>query len=236
MSEWSMKRFWTEVSVEEEAGGFAVKLDGRLVRTPAKRALIVPGQTMAENIAAEWDAQSEGVRPETMPWTRSANAALDKVATQRAEVETHLAGYAATDLLCYRAEGPEGLVALQAETWDPVLDWMESRFGVRLATTAGVMPVEQASADLAVLAKTMEPMTDFQLTGFHDLVTLSGSFGLALAAADREWSAEHLWSASRLDEEWQIRQWGEDEEASSVAALKKQAFLHATEVYLASPV
>lgn len=234
MSEWSMKRFWTEVTIEDQAGGFTVRLDGRAVKTPAKRALIVPSRSMAEHIAAEWDAQEGGVAPESMPWTRSANAAIDKVATERADVEAHLAGYAATDLLCYRAEGPETLIGRQHAAWDPVLDWLDQKFGARLKTTSGVMPVAQSKSDIARLAAAMRPMSDFQLTGFYDLVTLSGSFGLALAAANGFQPVAEIWAASRLDEDWQIEQWGEDEEAKEVAALKKCAFLHATEVYLAS--
>lgn len=231
MSEWAMRRFWTEVSFEPEENGFAVKLDGRPVKTPAKAALLVPTEAMAERIAEEWDAQKEVVDPAGMPWTRSANAAIDKVSVQRSEVEEHLASYAGSDLLCYRAEGPDSLVARQQETWDPVLDWLSTRFDVRLAVAAGVMPVEQSADDIARLARAMTPMSDFQLTGFYDLVTLSGSFGLALATVHDVQPAADLWAASRLDEVWQIEQWGDDEEAAEVAALKEQAFLHATEVF-----
>ncbi len=233
MSEWAMKRFWKAVTVEPEGAGFAVRLDGRSIKTPAKRLLQVPSEAMATRIAEEWEAQVEIVDPTVMPWTRSANAAIDKVAVQRAEVMAHLTDYAGSDLLCYRADGPDSLVARQQETWDPVLEWLAGRFDVRLATTAGVMPVAQTPDDVARLARTMEPMSDYQLTGFYDLVTLSGSFGLALATAYEFQSAAESWAASRLDEVWQIEQWGEDEEAAEVAELKKQAFFHATEVYFA---
>lgn len=233
MSEWAMKRFWSDTSVQAEDGGFAIKLDGRGVKTPAKRSLVVPSEAMAQKIAAEWEAQVDEVRPETMPWTRSANAAIDKVADQRAEVEAHLADYAGSDLLCYRADGPEGLIARQRTSWDPLLDWLADRYDVRLLTTTGVMPVEQSKDAIERLARTMAPMSDMQLTGFYDLVTLSGSFTLALACAQALQTPPKLWAASRLDEEWQIEQWGADEEASEVAELKKQAFLHASEVYFA---
>ena len=231
MSEWSVKRFWTEVSVNEGDSGFQVLLDERPIRTPAKRALIAPTRRIADRIAAEWSAQVDKVDPGTMPWTRSANAAIDKVATQRAEVEAHLADYAGTDLLCYRADGPEGLVQRQATTWDPILDWLHERFEVRLKVIAGVMPVEQEASALASLAQAMEPMSDFQLTAFHDLVTLTGSYSLALANTECAFPAEDLWQASRLDETWQIEQWGADEEAEAEAGIKRDAFLHATELF-----
>lgn len=227
MSEWAPKRFYKDARVGPEAEGFAVRLDGRPVRTPGKRPVVMPTRAMAEAVADEWRAQAERIDPRTMPWTRSVNSAIDKVAPQRDEVMEFLAGYAGTDLLCYRAERPEALVARQREAWDPVLDWLTRRYDVRFRVTSGVMPIEQ-DADLQLrLARTMEPMSAFGLTGFHDLVTLSGSFALALAAAEDFRPAEEIWSLSRIDETWQSEQWGVDEEAAATEAVKRQAFLHA---------
>ena len=234
MSEWALKRFWTEVAVEAEAGGFTIRLDARPVRTPAKRALVVPTEVMADRIAEEWDAQTDAVDPKSMPWTRSANAAIDKVSVQRDEVKTYLGGYADTDLLLYRAEGPEGLIARQRAGWDPVLDWIATRYGVQLVQTEGVMPVSQAPEALAQLTQTMDNMSDFQITGFHDLVTLSGSFSLALATVEERHEPAAIWALSRIDEAWQIEQWGEDDEANEVAEIKKSAFLHAAEFFRAA--
>ena len=234
MSEWAMKRFWKVVEIAEADDGYSVTLDGRSVMTPAKRALVMPTRGIADQVAREWDAQVDTVDPGKMPWTRSANAAIDKVATQRAEVIEHLAGYAGSDLVCYRAEGPDTLVARQAKAWGGLLDWVEAQFSARLAITEGVMPIEQEPSQVAALVGTMQAMSDFQLTGFHDLVTLSGSYVIGLAAAENHLPADELWSISRLDEDWQIEQWGEDEEASEHAALKKEAFLHAREVFHSS--
>lgn len=233
MSEWALKRFWTAVTVSEGASGFAVLLDDRPVRTPAKRQLLVPTRTIAERIASEWEAQVETVNPLDMPWTRSANAALDKVAMQRAEVTGHLIGYAGTDLLCYRAEGPQGLIARQKAGWDPVLDWISREHGVTLETTVGVMPIAQAPETLAVLAEPMATMSDFHITAFYDLVTLSGSYALALAVIEKQQNPDAIWRLSRLDETWQIEQWGADEDAAEVAQIKQNAFLHAAELYFA---
>jgi chaperone required for assembly of F1-ATPase len=227
MSGWTAKRFYKSASVVAEEAGFAVRLDGRPVRTPGKRVLLVPTEIMAERIAEEWLAQETKIDPRSMPWTRSANSALDKVAEQRSEVAEHLVSYAGTDLLCYRAEGPDGLVERQRTAWDPILDWLTRRYGVRLHVTVGVMPVEQDEDALRRLGRVMEPMSDFQLTGFHDLVTLSGSFTLALAAAETLQTADEVWKISRIDEDWQAEQWGVDEDAAAMSALKRAAFLHA---------
>lgn len=234
MSEWAMKRFWKTASFAPKDSGYEVHLDGRPVKTPAKRPLILPTGDMACQVALEWDAQEETVNPAIMPWTRSANAAIDKVATQRQEVTAHLASYAETDLVCYRAEGPESLIERQNEAWDPLLDWIGEKYGARLILASGVMPVAQSSTDLDRLAATMRGMSAFQLTGFYDLVTLTGSFVLALAATESRENPEALWAHSRVDELWQIEQWGEDEEAAEHAELKKTAFFHAISFFKAA--
>lgn len=234
MSEWTAKRFYKDATVETDGTGFSVRLDGRPIRTPSKRPFILPTDAMAKAVAAEWRAQDKVIDPRTMPWTRSANSAIDKVAQMRDEVAAHLAGYAETDLLYYRAEKPEALIERQALAWDPILDWAARRFDLRFRTVAGVMPVEQGAEVQARLKRTMEPMSEFQLTGFHDLVALSGSFLIALAAIDRPDQVATLWQISRIDEDWQAEQWGVDEEAAEVASRKRSDFLNAMEFYLSS--
>ncbi|KIC24899.1 MULTISPECIES: ATP12 family chaperone protein [unclassified Leisingera] len=227
MSGWAQKRFWKAVTVAEAAEGFEVELDGRRVKTPAKAPLMVPTREMAEAIAAEWDAQTESVNPNSMPCTRSANAAIDKVTHQHSEVAAMLAEYGDSDLLCYRADSPVELAARQAAEWDPVLDWAEAELGVRLLPRTGVLHQPQEPAVLAVLAEKTRAMTPFQLAAFHDLVGISGSLILGFAAASGWRSAEEIWLLSRLDERWQEEQWGEDEEAQAAAEVKRQEFLHA---------
>ena len=231
MSGWTAKRFWTETRVEEVDGGFTIRLDGRPVKTPAKILLIVPTRAMADQIASEWDAQQGKIDPRTMPWTRSANAALDKVANQFAEVAGLLAAYGDTDLLCYRADGPEELARRQTEGWDPLLAWSAATLKAPLNATVGVMHREQPAESLARLTARIGQMTAFQLTGFHDLVAISGSLVLALAVADQRLPAEEAWRLSRLDEHWQAEVWGRDEEAEMLEAARHEGFLHAERFY-----
>jgi chaperone required for assembly of F1-ATPase len=227
MSGWAAKRFWKAAEVAAEAEGYGVRLDGRPVRTPAKASLIVPTEALAAAIAAEWDAQEGLIAPATMPMTRAANATLDKVAKERDAVARMLAEYGGSDLLCYRAESPESLVERQAEAWDPLLDWAESVFSVRLQTTMGVMPVPQERAALARLEDEVHLLDNWALTAFHDLVSLSGSLVIGLAALRGHAPATTLWDASRVDEIWQAEQWGQDEEALETAERKKNDFLNA---------
>ena len=224
MTGWVARRFWTAASVETVEAGFSVSLDGKPVRTPARRVLLLPTRAVAEAIAAEWDAQGTTVRPDTMPFTRTANSALDKVAPQFDDVAAMLADYGGTDLLCYRAAGPAALVARQAAGWDPLLDWLAATFGARLRATEGVTPVAQDPGSLARLAARVARLTPFQLAAFHDLVAISGSLVLALAVAEGRLPPEEAWSLSRIDETWQVEQWGEDAEAAQAEAEKRKAF------------
>ena len=227
MSDWAPKRFWTEVAIVPEGEDFAVTLDGRPVRTPLKERLRVPTRAFAEEVAREWAEQDEVLDPNTMPATRLANAAIDKVHVQWAEVVEMLASYGASDLLCYRAETPDRLIERQQEGWDPLLAWSAEALGADLAVGSGDMPVKQAPGDLVRLREPLEAMDAFELAAFHDLVTLSGSLVLGLAVAFGRLSPEEAWRLSRLDEDFQIEEWGADEVAAEAAARRRKAFLDA---------
>ncbi len=227
MSEWKAKRFWAEAHVTETEGGFGIFLDTRPVKTPGKAALVVPSRAMAAAIAAEWDAQQDEIRPLTMPVTRAANAAIDKVTPQHAEVADMIAAYGDADLLCYRADAPEGLVARHAAEWDPLLDWAEAALGARLVPVVGVIHKPQDQRALAALSGRVHEMDPFTLTAFHDLVGLSGSLIIGFAARMNHRTPETLWAASRIDETWQEEMWGVDEEARQMALAKRNQFMDA---------
>lgn len=227
MSAWKAKRFWKSVSVAPTEGGFSVLLDTRPARTPGKLPLILPTKALAQAVAAEWEAQHGEVRPETMPFTRSANSALEKVAPQRAEVVAMLAAYGGSDLLCYRATHPEALIARQAQGWDPILAWAAAELQAPLKATPGVMHLAQDPQVLARLHGLVADMSDFHIAAFHDLVAISGSLILAFAVVRGRLSAAEAWSLSRIDETWQAEQWGVDEEAELLTESKRAAFSQA---------
>ncbi len=225
MSEWAAPpRFWTRATPVQTAEGWAVLLDDRPVRTPARRPLVTPHARVAQACAAEWHAQGARVDPATMPVTRALNSAIDRVAPQFAAVAADVAAYGGSDLLCYRAPGPEALAARQAAAWDPWLVWARSRYGAPLICAAGVMHVAQPADSLARLAQATAARDALSLTALHDLVALSGSLVLGLAVDEGALAAAEAWTLSRLDEAWQAEQWGEDAEAAQAAALKAAAF------------
>lgn len=231
MSEWKLKRFWQAASVEATEGGFTVVLDGRAVKTPAKSTLVVPTQALADRIAEEWNAVDGRIDPGAMPFTRSSNAAIDKVMLQHGEVADMLAAYGDADLTCYRAEGPQMLVARQAEAWDPLLEWADTVLGARLIPVEGLIHAPQPPEALGVLSRQVHALDAFALTAFHDLVSLSGSLIIGFAALHDLHEPQTLWQLSRIDELWQQEQWGEDEEAIAMAARKESDFFHAKTFY-----
>lgn len=228
---WAPKRFWTAATAQPEGGGFAVHLDGRPVRTPAKTPLLLPTESLARLIASEWDAQQGEVRPETMPATRMANSALDKVAPQFDGVVGEVSRYGGSDLLCYRADAPQDLVDRQ-RAWDSLLDWSADRLQARLTVTTGVIPVDQPEEALTRLKDHVRAMTAFELAALHDLVAISGSLILGLAVALRRLDGDEAFALSRIDESFQTEKWGIDEEAAGMDAKRRIAFLDAEKFFL----
>ena len=231
MSNWKTKRFWKEAVAEPCDGGYTVRLDARPVKTPLKAPLAVPTLAMAQAIAAEWDAQSGLVKPQTMPVTRAANSAIDKIVPQFDEVADLLAAYGASDLICYRATDPQALVARQAAAWDPMITWAGDALRAPLIATAGVIHIAQDPASLDALRAQVFALDPFRLAGIHDLIAISGSLVLALAVTHRYVTAKQAWMLSRIDEHWQQELWGIDEEAAEYASLREAAFLQADRFY-----
>ena len=207
------KRFYEYVAIKDEGGGSALLLDDKKVRTPGKAPFIVPNKALAEAIAEEWRGQGERIDPLTMPLTRLANSVIDGVAGSEGAVIDDILKYAGSDLLCYRAEGPKGLVALQTKHWDPILAFAKQDLGVPMRLSEGVMHVEQPQASLDAIKKRLSTFDPWSLAALHVMTGLSGSALLALAVALGRLSPEEAWAAAHVDEDWQIAQWGEDEEA-----------------------
>jgi chaperone required for assembly of F1-ATPase len=226
------KRFYAEATVRQGEGGFAVELDGRPVKTPARNALAVPNGMLAEKIAAEWRGQGEFIDPMTMPVTRLVNTALDGIANEPQAVADDIVRYSGIDLLCYRAVTPIELVRRQAERWDPVLDWAAKQLDAEFLLAEGVMHREQTEEAMSAFRMALSKYaTPLQLAALHTLTTLTGSAILALAFAERNLSAEDAWSRAHLDEDWTSEQWGSDAEADHRRSLRFAEFLTAVDIF-----
>lgn len=219
-----MKRFYKHAAAVPSAGGVAILLDERPVKTPGRHPLLVPTEELAEAIAEEWNGQGDEIDPRSMPLTGLANAAIDRVSPDPAAFATTLAQYGESDLLCYRAQGPRPLVERQSKQWDALLHWARHRFDIELETVCGVMHRPQPPASVNQLAAATAARDPFRLAGLSPLVTVSGSLIIALALAEGAISLEDGWAAATLDEQWQAEQWGEDPLAAAAIAARRTDF------------
>ncbi len=225
------KRFYKSVDVRDEPDGFAILLDNRAIKTPAGKPLLAPTRPLADAIAGEWRGQGETLAPDTMPLTKSLNTALDRIAPNREAIIDDIAKYAASDLLCYRADAPTELVRCQSAGWDPWLDWAAERFAARLVVTTGLTHVGQPESALARLKEAIATHDNHRLVPLHAGVTITGSVILGLAFAARALSADAALAAARVDETYQAELWGTDVEAEQARA-NRLADLRAAESYL----
>jgi chaperone required for assembly of F1-ATPase len=212
------RRFYDQATTAAAAEGYTVRLDGKPVRTPAGRALAAPTIALAQAIADEWQAQRDVIDPAHMPLTRLANVIIDGVSDRPGPVAAEVQKYLASDLVCYRAEAPKGLVERQARHWDPILQWAEKALGARFFLGEGVIPVAQPEPALAVAGAGI-PTDPWRLGAVHAVTTLSGSALIALALARGRITPEEAWQAAHVDEDWNMEQWGRDE-----IALERRAF------------
>jgi chaperone required for assembly of F1-ATPase len=231
------KRFYQEVTIGERTEGFVLLLDGKPVRTPARKLLAAPNLALAEQLAAEWRAQGEHINPATMPKTRLLNTALDG-AEQSEAVAADIAKFAASDLVCYRAGAPENLVRGQAAAWDKVLEIAREKFGARFTCAEGVMFVAQPPESIAAIEQAVReqreaPNGPIRLAALHVMTTLTGSVLIALELIYGALTLDEAWAAAHVDEDFQTRLWGADDEALARRAARLAEMRSAYEVFLA---
>ena len=215
------KRFYKEVSLQPGEGGWSVLLDGRPVKTPAKRVLQVPSETLAQALAAEWSAQETVIDPFTMPITRILHVALDRIEGVREGAAEEVAKFGRTDLLSHRAD-ESGLAARQAELWDPYLEWAKTALDAPLNAAATVLALEQPESSIEALKARALAQDDLRLTALVSVTPILGSAILAFALLEGEADAEAVWTAARVDDDYQTERWGEDSEAALSAANRKR--------------
>ncbi|HML15000.1 MAG TPA: ATP12 family protein [Xanthobacteraceae bacterium] len=214
------RRFYRQAGIEEAEGGFRIVLDGRPVRTPARGFLVAPSRALAQALAAEWDAQGETIDPVAMPLTRLANTIIDGVVASPAAVAADIEKYLGSDLLFYRAEGPQRLVERQADRWDPVLAWAREALGARFTLAQGLVHAAQPESAVAA-ARAAIPADPWRLGALHAVTTLTGSALLALALMRGRLTADEAWEAAHVDEDWNMEQWGRDEIALERRAARR---------------
>lgn len=220
-----MKRFYKDVSVQPTKGGYRVLLDGRPIKTQMGRQQVVPTETLADALAAEWAEQGEEIDPRKFLFRDHADFAIDIVGENRDETIAKLLAFAETDTLCYRADPDEPLYRRQKEDWEPLLCHLEDKHGVAFQRISGVMHRPQPPETIATLKDHLEQLDDFALAGMTALASLSASLAIALLADDEAVNDPMLlWRDANLEEEWQADQWGREEEAEERRRKKGDEF------------
>ena len=217
------KRFYKEAFVKEvggeEGGEFAVVLDGKTVKTPARHKLVLPSRALAEMVAHEFNSQQQTIDPATMPVTRLVNSILDGVVDNMDVVRQDILEFVGNDMLFYRADSPKELVERQHRYWDPILEWIRKDYGARFMLTEGVMFVKQPDDSISTIGEALEAIeSPYVLAALHSITTLCGSALIALAVWKGKISLPEAWKLAHLDEDWTIEHWGEDAEAKEKRA------------------
>jgi chaperone required for assembly of F1-ATPase len=215
------RKFYTDVQLSDAN---AILLDGRPVKTPMKHALVLPNRKLAEAVADEWRAQDKVIDPELMPITKLANTALDRATAERLHVINEVVEYAGSDHICYWADRPPELVQMQRQHWQPVLDWARVTLSAHFKVASSITHIPQDAESLASVRSYAEKLDEWQLTGLYLLMTLTGSSLLAIMLQSGAANAEAVWTATHVDEDYQISQWGEDAEAIARRKTRRREF------------
>ncbi len=222
-----MKRFYKEVTVVEKDGMFAVRLDGKAIKTPEKSPCLMPTNEMAKAVAKEWDDQEKEIDPHSMPITKLINTAIDRVGKRREDLIDELVGFAGSDQLCYRADHPDELVTLQEKTWDPLLAQLRNNHGINFKITTGVMFVEQDAVELEKFREIIKKIDDYELTAYYGMTTVTGSITIGINLFENNLTLDEAWDAGHLDENFQVSQWGEDDEVAKIRHNLKNELINA---------
>ncbi len=224
-----IRRFYKDVTLARQAGGWQVMLDARGIRTVGGAAQVLPTAALAGALAAEWRRQGEKIDPASLPLRDMADYAIDVVASDPAAAARGLIAYAETDTLCYRADPDEPLHARQQAVWEPLLAGFEAAHGVTFTRVSGVLHRPQPPATLAKLEARLLALDPFALAGVEAMTKLAASLVTALAALDARGEEEPLalWQAACLEEEWQAELWGRDREAEERRERREADFLRA---------
>jgi len=225
MSQTLPKRFYAQATSVEMEEGWGVLLDGRAVKTPARRLLLLPNLALAEMIVDEFNLVSEVINPAHMPLTRIANTVIDGIADNPSSVAEDIVRFISADMIFYRASEPEELVARQRAAWDPLLDFASTKWGCHFELGEGVLPLTQPRASMQAISHHLNQISSpFMLASLHVMTSLTGSGLIALAVGEGIISVQKAWEIAHLDEDWTNEHWGEDIQAMERRRYRQNEF------------
>jgi len=219
------KRFYDKADVEIREGSFIVTLDGREVKTPARRVLELPTQSLAQAIAQEFNKQGEKIEPTSMAATRLANTVIDGIVDNPQAIAEDIMRFVSADMLFYRAASPEELKTRQREAFDPVLDFMETKFSCHFEIGETLTFIPQPRDSLMSVRHYINAITSpFILGGLHTITSLTASGLIAIALKEAALDKESAWTIAHIDEDWTNEHWGSDKQATQRRTLQWHDF------------
>lgn len=199
-----MKRLYQTVEVAKNDEGFIFLADGKTLRTRAGKVLIAPNREIAEQVVKEWESQKKEVIIETMPITHMLNTKIDRIMAGRKAIEAGLLRYIDTDLVCYFAPGPEDLVSLQKQRWDPFRLWFSEFFSCDLKTTNTLKAEPQTEKAHQKVREHINGMNDDLLTVLQWVTVLGGSLVMALGFIQQKFGVEGIMQSRFVEEDYKI--------------------------------
>jgi len=231
MSQPLPKRFYAKASSSEMEGGYGVFLDGRVVKTPAHRLLLLPNAALARMIVNEFNLVGEVINPVNMPLTRIANTVIDGIADNPGSVAEDIVRFVSADMIFYRAGEPEELVARQRVAWDPLLDFAAEKWGCHFEVGEGILPITQPRAALQAISHHVNHISSpFMIASLHVMTSLTGSGLIALAVGEGLITVQKAWEIAHLDEDWINEHWGEDAQAMERRHYRQNEFVAAAAI------
>ncbi len=147
---------------------------------------------------------------------------LDK--KKKYKVIEGIASFLNTDLMCYRAEKNSELEKIQKKIWDPLINFVESKYAFTFYTTSGVIPINQESSNREKLIKILSKLDRHQLTTFYYITNFSNSNIITLNFLANNINSKNTWKAMSIEEEYNLKKWGKDKEAWHRLLDKKKYF------------
>lgn len=204
-----LKRFYKNVALTRSNGEFEINLDQRKLKTPMGKVLRLPNEATALAIAAEWDGQTDKVKPNDMHFTKLANTVVDNPTHRSKEqIINAILEYLDSDTVCYRIDEPEDFVEVQKKFWDTIISSVEERYHVKLPVTSGLDITQVPAETKTIFRQHLMSHNEWSLTGYQFTVEAMKSFIIAIALCDGFINVEDAVYLSRLEQEFQMQKWG----------------------------
>ena len=223
---WKRKKVWSSFNIAYSSNHKAhvIKLDNRLYLTRSGKIFKIPNAKLAKKVAREWEKITVDFSQTNLPVTNILEQ-IQEVDKKLSETYLReILEYANTDLICYRVQTPEGLRKLQEKRWDPILEIYYEKYGIELVKTYGVTHVMQEKDSMKKFCNILDSYNPQKRFIVYKITHLLGSALLSILIEKKIIDKSNAWGLSRIEEDWQKKLWGTDEESLLAEKNKRKDF------------